>query len=238
MNTTKAIQLILACALALPALAPADSGAVEDFKFQVLLDDKPIGFHNFRVIEQQAGRTIEIDAEFDVRVFYVPVYSYRHSNRELWQDGCLARIDSATDDNGERFVVQGRKSGQTYTISTDSETQSYRVDCLMSFAYWDRQMLQQRRLLNAQTGEIIDVNIKPLGETALLLGGEEVAADGYRIVAEPQDLDIEVWYRRSDGRWLALESRLESGRLLRYVPAEVDLLASTQGRSIPAREVR
>jgi hypothetical protein len=238
MYESKAINLFAAWALALPALVWAETGAVNDFKFQVLLDDKPIGFHNFRIVESEARKAIEIDAQFDVQVLFVPVYTYRHHNRELWRDGCLARIDSETNANGERYAVRGRRSGPTYTISTASATQSHPVDCLMSFAYWDRQMLQQERLLNAQTGEVIEVNIKPLGEAVLTLGSEEVAADGYRIVAEPQDVDIQVWYARSDGRWLALESRLASGRMLRYVPAEADLLAWSKARAVSTVEVR
>ena len=34
------------------------------------------------------------------------------------------------------------------------------------------------------------------------------------------DVDIQVWYASDSGRWLALESRLENGRILRYEPAQ------------------
>ena len=50
-----------------------------------------------------------------------------------------------------------------YRIVTPSEARTHEVDCLMSFAYWDQRFLQQQRLLNTQTGELIAVEIPSLG---------------------------------------------------------------------------
>jgi hypothetical protein len=210
----------------LPYSASGTSGPVEELRFRVFLDDEPIGSHNVRIAEKDSTRTVESEASFDVRLLFVPVFSYRHSNTEIWRDGCLLQIDAQTDSNGKQYRVEGRKRGSAYRIGTDSATEAYPVNCLMSFAYWDRQMLQQERLLNAQTGEIVQVDIEPLGEKTLRLGDREIAADGYRIVARDRDVDIKVWYSRRDGSWLSLESRLKNGRLMRYLPAGTDLLAS------------
>ena len=231
MMSSKLHYLMLVCALALPTVSFAGSPPLDDLQFQVLLDDKPIGTHQFRIRDESGRRTIEIDAKFDVRVLFVPVYSYRHNNTEVWRDGCLARIESKTDANGENFAVEGRKSGGAYEIATATTTASYPVECLMSFAYWDQRMLQQERLLNAQTGEVVEVAIERIGEKALVLGSTEVLADGYRIVSATPAVDIKVWYAKQDGRWVSLESRLESGRLMRYIPAEADKLALTESDS-------
>ena len=211
--------------LLLPMTTSGTANAITDLQFKVLLDEKPIGFHRFRITEDSSSRTIEIDAEFDVRVLFVPVYRYRHSNTEIWENGCLARIDSETDSNGKSYVVAGRRDGDVYDISTLGASQSYRRDCLMSFAYWDRDILQQDKLLNAQTGELIDVEIESLGTTRLSLTGMEIEAQGYRIRSDEQAVDIKVWYAVSDGRWLSLESRLDNGRVMRYVPSSEEQTA-------------
>ena len=226
---------VLAVVLAISANAWSKKSAVDDLQFEVLLDGKPIGFHHFRIIDGVDARTIEVNAEFDVRVLFVPVYRYRHSNTEVWQDGCLARIESQTDSNGKLFAVSGQRGSDNYNIKTGSVSQSYPLDCLMSFAYWDREILQQELLLNAQTGEVIGVEIQSLGEQRLDLADREVVAEVYRIVSIAEGIDIKLWYAASSGRWLSLESRLENGRLMRYLPLADAQLARHDVDSISER---
>ena len=46
------------------------------------------------------------------------MYSYDHSNREIWNDGCLQEIASFTDDNGDEYRVDGRRNGGLFEVST------------------------------------------------------------------------------------------------------------------------
>ncbi len=202
----------------------------DELKFSVLLDDRPIGEHRFRFEEGPGGRVVESVAAFDVSILFVPVFSYRHSNTELWRDGCLARIESETDSNGDRYSVNGERASQTFAVKTADGAQSYAADCLMTFAYWDRRFLDQERLLNSQTGEVIAVDIQPLGNEQLSVAGVTVPTEVFRIVAVDEGLDIKVSYDRRTGRWVSLESRLANGRLMRYLPAADERLAITENR--------
>ncbi len=223
------MRAIPACLAAVCLLTSAAStavhAAIDLMNFEVLLDEKPIGSHTFRIDRSDTGERVETEAAFDVKVLFVPVYSYRHSNTEVWRSGCLRQIRSQTDSNGDLFQVEGQERDRVFRVETGSETLAYAADCVMSFAYWNQQMLSQRRLLNAQTGELVDVDIRPLGALRLSLAGSEVEVDGYRIMSPAGKLDIKVYYRRSDGRWLSLESELENGRVMRYVPKTPDRLA-------------
>jgi hypothetical protein len=103
----------------------------------------------------------------------------------------------------------------------------------MSFAYWDQRFLQQQRLLNTQTGELIAVEIQSLGESKREIADRTLSVKGFRILAKPQNIDIKVFYHSADGRWVALESVLEGGRMLRYVAAADNRLASAEPVSDP-----
>lgn len=92
-------------ALALSATAAA-TGEPTDYAFRVLLDEREIGAHEFRIAHEGDREIVESRADFDVRLLFVNVYSYEHRDREVWEDGCLARLDSETDDNGRRFAVR------------------------------------------------------------------------------------------------------------------------------------
>ncbi len=223
----------VAIVLATPGLGVATPSAKDELTFEVSLDDRPIGVHRFRIADGGAMRVVESDASFDVKILRVPVYRYRHSNTETWQNGCLKQIDSETDANGTPYAVDLSKTATGYRIVTPHETQTYQGDCLMSFAYWDQRFLRQQRLLNTQTGELIAVEIQSLGESERKIANRTVPVKGFRVLAAPQNVDIKVFYHSVDGRWVALESVLENGRLLRYALTADDRLAAAERISDP-----
>ena len=84
----------------------------------------------------------------------------------------------------------------------------------MSFAYWNPAILQQTRLLNAQTGEYEQITIQSLASTVLQVAGKAQTAQQFTLIGKK--LKIDLWYA-PDGTWLALESMTEQGARLRYV---------------------
>jgi hypothetical protein len=85
--------------------------------------------------------------------------------------------------------------------------------CIQTFAYWDKHFLQQKRLLNAQTGEYTEVTTVHRGTERFAIGDGEIEADHYTLTT--RKFTIDLWYA-SDGNWLALESLAANGHRLRY----------------------
>jgi hypothetical protein len=200
--------------LLLAALAPALAGATtsREWRFTVSLDEREVGSHRFRVIEREGERRVKSDAHFTVKVLFIDAYTYVHQAREHWYGDCLQAIESQTNDNGERLAVRGaRRGGQFQVIATDGRADL--AGCVMSFAYWNPAILGERRLLNAQTGELTDVRVEPLGEETVMVRGTPVVASRYALRA--RNFRIDVWYASGD-EWVKLESRTDGGRVLRY----------------------
>ena len=84
----------------------------------------------------------------------------------------------------------------------------------MTFAYWNPAFLDEPQLLNPQTGAYLDVDVEKLPQAATRIGESERQAERYRITAK--DTDITVFYSPGDTEWLALESIVKGGRILRY----------------------
>lgn len=210
----------LAAALGFALLPSAATyGTSQELNFRVLLDDKPIGTHQF-VISNSDDRTIvDTRADFSVKFLFIRVYAYLHENREVWREGCLERIQSTTNDNGTRFLVEGQRAQDAFRISTFEDDQALFQPCVMTFAYWNRDFLKQSRLLNSQTGEYLDVSTEALGSRRFELDGEETTATGYRLSSGDGELDISVWYQDVSDQWVALESNVGDGKLLRYLPS-------------------
>lgn len=212
---------LLAC-LSLAASAGWLEAAAEteqDLVFRVLLDDSEIGYHRFHVMQQDQQQVIDIEARFKVTFLGIPVYRYDHLNRETWQQGCLDSIVSSTNDGGDDFRVEGRDTGDGFELSTQDGEVEIDAGCVMSFAYWDRDFLQQSRLLNAQNGEYLPIEVAAEGVEELQVKGRQVNASRHRLVNSEQDIDITVWHAVDSGRWLSLESRVD-GRVIRYLLAD------------------
>jgi hypothetical protein len=199
-------------------LLGASGGGDREMVFKVMLDDKDIGMHSFRVSREGGREIVDINAEFDITFLAIPFYSYDHVNRETWVDGCLDTIASTTDDNGDDFRVEGRDQGRSFELATRDGQIELDDGCVMTFAYWNRDFLAQPRLLNAQNGEYLAVEVADEGVERIEVGEQQVTSNRYRVRNRERGVDITVWYARDNGQWLSLESRVEGDRVIRYLP--------------------
>lgn len=202
-------------ALALGTLLAATSSvyaSAETLRFKVYLDQSPIGEHSFELSTGGPEQRVVSRARFDVNLLIFTAYRYRHESQEEWRDGCLERIQSSTDDNGRDFRVQGQRVSDTLALEVNG-TPARLPACVSTFAYWEPDFLRRPRLLNPQTGQLVEVRLEPQGREPRAYRGREVDAERYRLRAE--DLDITLWYT-ADGDWIGLESDTGKGRTLRY----------------------
>ncbi len=224
-------SLMLVATIALSASLLSGAASAEaykaDWNFEVLLNDKPIGFHSFSLTGDSKRQTLTTEAQFDVKFLFINAFSYRHANTETWSDGCLDSINAKTDNNGDFLSVLGQRNGDALELAGEAGEQSFR-QCVQTFAYWNPGILGSSRLLNSQTGELEDVSVVRESLDAIDVAGETVEAVRYRLNAKAGA--ITLWYSNDESRrWLALEAPAKGGRTLRYIPVRVpaaeDLLA-------------
>lgn len=197
--------------LLLSASATA-SASTEEWRFRVFLDDAEIGYHRFSLLGDGPERQLESEARYNVKFLYITVYRYAHDSRERWQGNCLKQVEANTQDNGKTLAVRGTQDGDRFVV-TNTRGQANLPACVMTFAYWNPDLLGQSRLLNVQTGEYMDVQVRVLGEETLTVRGTVQRAQRYAL--ETRDFRIDLWYSPNK-EWLALESNTEGGRKLRY----------------------
>jgi hypothetical protein len=184
-----------------------------EWNFEVFLNDDPIGFHNFRLDPQGDGYQLQTEAEFEVDFLFFTAYRYRHENVEVWENGCLQRIEARTVDNGDEFRVVGSREAGQFDLNATGNDESLDADCVRTFAYWDLDKLKDSRLLNAQTGDYVPVTVERVGLETIQVNGRSV--DAYRYKVDAKELDLDLWYT-PEGEWLKLTSNVRNGRQLRY----------------------
>lgn len=197
--------LVLACAA---SVAQAQERV---WNFRVLLDGQEIGGHRFTL--RSAGESSELrsEASFDVRFLFISAYKYQHKALERWEGDCLRSLVSQTQTNSESQSVNAQwRDGRLRVERTGAREEH--EGCVMSFAYWNPQILAASRLLNSQTGEWLPISISKMGEEAIAVRGQRLSAQRHRI-SGPK-LQIDLWYAGSD--WVALEALAQGGRRMRY----------------------
>jgi hypothetical protein len=217
---------VLALLLATPAAAQVDDSS--EWIFRVYLDDREIGFHKFRVETDGERQEVSIEARFDVRILFFNAYSYEHANIEVWESGCLSDLRSRTNDNGTTLTVLGSADREAFRIDTREGSNAIDSDCVRSFAYWNPEFLQAGQLLNAQTGEVMNVDLEPGGIETIELG--DMAYDAVRYTLETEEGPIRLWYTPDEMQWLALEAPAEGGRTIRYEPVALPFPPRTDNR--------
>lgn len=183
------------------------------WNFEVYLDNKPIGYQFFTVIDRAREREVITSAHYDVKLLFVSIYRYVHDATEHWQADCLSGLVANTRDGGVVAGVSARKEGGNLVVSATNHTPEKYSGCVMTFAYWNPEILKQSRLLNSQTGEYETIRVEALDSDDIEVRGKIIAARHYRISGPKHPIDL--WYSE-DRQWLALESTLDGGRLLSY----------------------
>lgn len=186
--------------------------SAKEWPFTALLDGKEIGQHRFAIAETDSGTKLTSEANFNVKILFINAYKYQHKATEIWQENCLSSLEARTEENRDISVVKGNLVGDKFEVDGPKGTLELPT-CAMTFAYWNPKMLSQKKLLNPQTGEWLDVNIKNMGKETIQVRGQDVSAERYRLTATKMKIDL--WYS-PEKEWLALESTTPEGYLITY----------------------
>src|ERR1700722_8852454 len=210
--TNASAAVVLGLSLGAPTLAMAADDAPRSWHFAVLLDGKRIGEHDFVVTAHDDEVIVDISAHFKVAVAFIPVYVYDHQNHEVWRNRCVTSVASHTNDNGEKLFVQAALQDRAFEVHRSRGDVTLQ-GCIRTFAYWDESLLAEPPLFNTQTGELQSAAFTSAGVQSLRVRGQSILARRYCL--KGPHLSIDVWYSDA-GDWVALQSKLESGRTLRY----------------------
>ncbi len=182
--------------------------ATRVYAFKAFLDDKPIGEHRFIVASADGARKVTSEADFAVKIIGITAYRYHHRADEQWAGDCLSGLTASTDDDGKPASVKLVKAGDANEITTNAGKKS-EPGCLMTFAYWNPAMRDQKRLLNPQTGKVDAVKVERVGGGSVAVGGKDVPATDWRITGGESPVD--VWISEQ-GDWVGLDSMVSGGK--------------------------
>jgi hypothetical protein len=151
-------------AAALAFLAAPVSASELDSAFDIMRKGERIGFHAVDVEKTGDGHKVETRIEMKVAFGPITLFHYSHDALEVWKGGALQSLTSRTDNNGRKMELSVERSGDRLLV----EGQDYQGEAPLSAipsSYWNKDIVNTKHLLNTQTGALIEVTTKALGET-------------------------------------------------------------------------
>jgi Family of unknown function (DUF6134) len=184
------LLLIAAALVGTVASTAALAGDAGEYTFTVLKDGAPVGRH--RVAFDHEGNRIEIREEtaIEVRFAMIPLYTFAHEGRQVWEDGRAVRIDATTNDNGEKFDITVRTNPDGYIRTVNGRVDRFDRSTAV-LAFWNKDTLEHNRFFSAVEDKTLDVSFQFVGQEKFTIAGEQLDVEHYRMTG---DEERELWY--------------------------------------------
>lgn len=184
-------------ALGFVASASAFPAPPKDIDFKVYRDGDEIGHHRVRFTQDGARTIADVDIELAVRFAGIRVFYYKHTSREIWQDGKLVAIDSQTYDDGDRHQLSLRRDSDLLKIA-GSKFQGEAPGTLVPTSYWFADTLKQQQIIDTQNGRVFPVAIAAQGRETIEAAGRQIEANRYTL---SEQIVMNLWYDDA-GNWV------------------------------------
>lgn len=206
---------ILAAALVATSASIVRADGAGEYTFTVFKDGSPVGYHRFAF--ECRGDRIEIreKTEIEVSLAIIPLYTFEHEARQVWENGRAVRIDATTNDNGEKLDITVRSDGDRYIRTVNGRVDRFDESTAV-LAFWNRDTLNHRAFFSAVEDKTFDASFQFVGEETISLAGKRLETRHYRMVG---DEERDVWFDRA-GRVVKVAFR-RHGSDVEYVRDQV-----------------
>jgi hypothetical protein len=167
-------------------LFPREAG----WRFLVLRHGNVIGEHLFTFSRRGDDFVVEVAIDIAVDLLGITLFRFTHRAEEVWRDGWLQSLVSATDDDGTLWRLQSERSDDALR-GTVNDVGFDVSGFVIPASLWHRDTPRTQVLFGTIDGRTKVINSETLGEEEVRAGGRKVAARHYRLSGE---LERDVWY--------------------------------------------
>lgn len=212
--------LALSPVVAYAGTAPAAIGKVaiptgpRTFKFRVLWDGDDIGHHVTTITPSADGQGMTVGTKIGmkVKVGFITAFRYEHDSTEVWQGGSLQSLVSKTNDDGDDLALKGEATADGFKAVGPKGPFIAPANSLTTNCMWLPTLVDEKKLIDAQKGVLVDLVSKPLGTDRVTVRGKDREAQRHSI--RTPFVAGSLWYDQA-GNWV--RSRLEiKGETLEY----------------------
>lgn len=181
--------------------------------FDIIRKGTRLGQHVLTFERSGDALVVRVAMELVVKAAFITLFRYRHQATERWQGDQVVALDTATNDDGTKYVVTGRRTAAGLVIEATGKPKFVAPADASPATHWNRRQLDGP-WINTQDGKIFRPKVTPGGVEAIATAkGGALKANRY---AMSGDVAMDLWY---DGRpsWAGLGFKGKDGSMITYV---------------------
>jgi hypothetical protein len=175
-----------------PLLGRALAAVPHDVLFRALRAGSQVGEHRINFHRDDSRLVVETHIDIAITLLMFTVFQFRHQSVEIWDSNRLLSIDSTTDDDGTPLRVSGSAVAEGFRIVGSDGPFLAATTLMTSNTLWDRRIVLEHRLLDAQRGSEIGLIARQRGDelvdTRRGPTGRELLSDDYPPLHRPHVL--------------------------------------------------
>lgn len=192
-----------------PASAALPVPAGRQLLFDVKRNGKKVGAHRLHFEPTVDGLKVLVDVVMKIGIGPITLFNYKHNATELWRGDDWVSVEALTIQNGKRFVVSGRRSGNG--VSVDGPKGKFMAPAItLAATHWNRRMLDGP-FLNTQTGEVQRPKIARMGEVTIPSRGGPIRTDRFAMTGE---VEADTYYDATG--WAGIKFKGGDGSTITY----------------------
>jgi Family of unknown function (DUF6134) len=201
----------LAAAAAMPLVGPSWLGRAhatvpQDIRFRALRAGSQIGEHRINFRTDGDRLAVETHVDIVVKVLVFTIFRFKHQSEEIWESGRLVSLQSTTDDDGTLLQVSGGAVADGFRIVGADGPFLAAATLMTSNTLWDRRIVLEDRMLDAQRGGEIGLVTKQLADAQVDTPRGPVLANCYHMITPHYAGRL---FYDTDGRWVRAQLELK-----------------------------
>ena len=176
----------------------------KEVTFDVIRKKKIIGSLNTKFIESEKDLILHSVLNINVKILFIPAYSFFQETKETWIDGEFVEINGFTDFEDEReYKILGKDSDDFFIASgMDGELKLNKN--IVPLNYWNIAMLNEKEVFDTQKGIVRKIKVKQLEDEKIKINDKNILANKYVFNASknPKDKgpfpEYTLWYYNNE----------------------------------------
>jgi len=180
--------------------------------YSIFRKGKNIGKHSLVVNSLDNRIEVQVDSKISIRILKIPVFKFRYTSTELWEDDLLLEVSSVTTTDKEVEKASLKNNGK-HSLLTYNDKQSKTNLIQQATNHWNISAVEQTELFNTIKGLKSDVRVEFVGNETLDVNGTILDTKHY---AYSGDITAQTWYDKNS-RWVKLAFIGSDGNQITYL---------------------
>ncbi|MGD9508045.1 MAG: DUF6134 family protein, partial [Geminicoccaceae bacterium] len=150
--------------------------------FNVSRKGSVIGTHAIEFVGDAESLKVANRIELAVKIAFVTAYRYEQRGEDEWRNDVLVRTRIETNDDGENTLVVAESRDGKLAVQGPNGSFTTPLGAMTDISFWNQAITRGAPVIDSQSGDLIDITIKPSSHENLDVLGKPVETERFPMV--------------------------------------------------------